>query len=102
MGFIVDLLWSGWLHAVLQTQGCYTHIKGSPRHRTARSAYYSFQGNKMNLFDLILMPFSKAPVPEPQSHVWDPETVTMQQPTAPEAPSTKASVWYIHEQHSRL
>lgn len=56
----------------------------------------------MNLFDLILMPFSKAPAPEPQSHVWDPETVTMQQPTAPEAPSTKASVWYIHEQHSRL
>ncbi|GAQ45526.1 unnamed protein product [Aspergillus niger] len=43
----------------------------------------------MNLFDFILMPFGKAPTSQPQSHVWDPETVTMQQPTAPEAPSTK-------------
>ncbi|PYH33718.1 uncharacterized protein BO87DRAFT_387149 [Aspergillus neoniger CBS 115656] len=45
----------------------------------------------MNLFDFILMPFSKAHTSEPKSHVWDPETVTMQKPTAPEPPSTKTS-----------
>ncbi|KAI2813984.1 hypothetical protein CBS115989_8940 [Aspergillus niger] len=43
----------------------------------------------MNFFDWILTPFGSSPTPEPQNHIWDPETVTMQQPTAPEAPSTK-------------
>ncbi|RAH56708.1 hypothetical protein BO85DRAFT_488884 [Aspergillus piperis CBS 112811] len=45
----------------------------------------------MSFFDWITTSFSKAPTPEPQSHIWDPETVTMQQPTAPEPPSTKTS-----------
>ncbi|BCS04114.1 uncharacterized protein AKAW2_70992A [Aspergillus luchuensis] len=45
----------------------------------------------MNFFDWITTSLSKAPTLEPQSHIWDPETVTMQQPTAPEPPSTKTS-----------
>ncbi|GAT21076.1 similar to An12g10350 [Aspergillus luchuensis] len=46
----------------------------------------------MNFFDWITTSLSKAPTLEPQSHIWDPETVTMQQPTAPEPPSTKTSI----------
>ncbi|OJJ67895.1 hypothetical protein ASPBRDRAFT_199598 [Aspergillus brasiliensis CBS 101740] len=45
----------------------------------------------MNFFDWILTPFGKATTPEPQDHIWDPQTVTMQQPAAPEAPSMNNS-----------
>ncbi|PYH81060.1 hypothetical protein BO82DRAFT_285009 [Aspergillus uvarum CBS 121591] len=43
----------------------------------------------MNFFDWIFTPFGRAPTPEQQEYVWNPETVTMQQPAATEAPSTK-------------
>ncbi|GKZ29161.1 hypothetical protein AbraIFM66950_003321 [Aspergillus brasiliensis] len=46
----------------------------------------------MNFFDWILTPFGKASTPEPQDHIWDPQTVTMQQPATPEAPSMDNSL----------
>ncbi|PYI01886.1 hypothetical protein BO78DRAFT_326486 [Aspergillus sclerotiicarbonarius CBS 121057] len=40
----------------------------------------------MNFLDWLLTPFGRTPAPEIKERVWDPETVTMQQPASPENP----------------